>query len=186
MEENSRSGDPSAAGAGLVVRGDTLYAGDGQGLSALNVADGGRYWRNTDFSQATGTTVSMTLAGNTLLSSQQWSALYGTDIKTGKLRWSLGGPDLRYRDGSPAVYDGMIFVASNRKLYEITPQGDFRHLRHTGHIFQGASCPLLTDSLFIIGTSTEGAAGLRSGKFRSALATAYRSGYFLYCSLLMA
>lgn len=145
-----------AAGAGLVVRGDTLYAGDGQGLSALNVADGGRYWRNTDFSQATGTTVSMTLAGNTLLSSQQWSALYGTDIKTGKLRWSLGGPDLRYRDGSPAVYDGMIFVASNRKLYEITPQGDFRHLRHTGHIFQGASCPLLTDSLFIIGTSTEG------------------------------
>lgn len=145
-----------AAGAGLVIRGDTLYAGEGKGLSALAAADGTRYWKNEEFAQNTGTTVSMALAGNTLVSSVQWSGLYGTDIKTGKLLWHIGGPDMRYRDTSPSVYDGLIYVASNRKLYALNPQGDFRLLRHTNHVLQGASCPLITDDLFIVGTSLTG------------------------------
>lgn len=150
---------------GLVVRGDTLYAGAGRGLSALNASDGSRFWKNEDFGQACGTVTTMTLAGNTLISSAHWDALYGTNIKTGKMAWRQGASGLRYRDGGTSVYDGKMYVCSSRRVYEMSPgNGDFMHVRNTEHIMQVASTPLLTDGLLISG-SFDGLLAFRNDNF---------------------
>ena len=62
-----------------------------RGLSALNASDGSRFWKNEDFGQACGTVTTMTLAGNTLISSAHWDALYGTNIKNGQDDLEAGG-----------------------------------------------------------------------------------------------
>lgn len=142
--------------AGLVVRGDTLYAGEGYGLSAINGANGEILWKNEGYPQACATAVTLTLAGNVLISSAQWDGLYGSDIKTGKVLWKLSGPDMRYRDGAVSVYDGKLYLASYKKLYEFNAKGEYQHVRHIGKVFDGASSPLITDSLFIIGTYQDG------------------------------
>ena len=91
-----------------------------------------------------------------LISSAQWDGLYGSDIKTGKILWKLSGPDMRYRDGAVSVYDGKLYLASYKKLYEFNAKGEYQHVRHIGKVFDGASSPLITDSLFIIGTYQDG------------------------------
>ena len=69
---------------GLTVGKGVVYAGIGAGLSAYNLKTGQTIWINKDWKQREGSTTTLTIAGDVLVSGTQWGGLYGNDIHTGK------------------------------------------------------------------------------------------------------
>jgi len=67
---------------GLTVGKGVVYAGIGAGLSAYNLKTGQTIWINKDWKQREGSTTTLTIAGDVLVSGTQWGGLYGNDIHT--------------------------------------------------------------------------------------------------------
>lgn len=89
---------------GLVVSGDTVFAGSGEGLCAVEASSGREYWKNTSWKQGEGTTATLSSGTGVLVGSVQWDALYGNDIRTGKLLWRVEKEGVRNRASSPAIH----------------------------------------------------------------------------------
>ena len=86
---------------GLTVGKGVVYAGIGAGLSAYNLKTGQTIWINKDWKQREGSTTTLTIAGDVLVSGTQWGGLYGNDIHTGKQLWKLSDNVLGNRGASP-------------------------------------------------------------------------------------
>ena len=63
---------------GLTVGKGVVYAGIGAGLSAYNLKTGQTIWINKDWKQREGSTTTLTIAGDVLVSGTQWGGLYGS------------------------------------------------------------------------------------------------------------
>lgn len=59
--------------------------------------------------QREGSTTTLTIAGDVLISGTQWGGLYGNDIRTGKQLWKLSDNGLGNRGASPVYKDGKLW-----------------------------------------------------------------------------
>lgn len=148
---------------GLVADNGIVYAGSGHGLSAYNAATGKLLWRNKDWGQGEGTTSTLTLADNVLLGNVQWTALHANDATNGKKLWSLSENGLSNRGASAAIYNGLIYIISNKSVFVIEPKsGRIIVRKEMPYNLDVTSSPLLTDKLIVFGTADRGVVALDS------------------------
>ncbi len=143
--------------SGNVVQNGIVYAGFGNYLSALKIADGATIWRNSGWSGGEGTTSTYTIAGNMLIAGSNWRALYGHDLKTGEKKWELSQEGLRFRSGTATLVDDTLFVTALKAVVKMDPStGKIFRTLPVPYELQVATTPLVTDRLIVLGTSTDG------------------------------
>lgn len=151
-------GDYPYLSEGLVANDGVVYAGNGNSLCAYRLDSGELLWRNRDRTGGVASSTTLTLCHGVLISSGQWSGLYGYDAATGKLLWTCNSDGLRDRSGSAVCKDGLVFLTSGRSLFGLDPVTGEIVSRKQYDDFQldAASCPLFTGEEVIFGTSTKG------------------------------
>lgn len=173
---------------GLVSCGDTVYAGSGKGLCAVNARSGETIWKNTGgWNRGEGTVLTWSVGPRNLIAGVQWSAMYANDLRNGKQSWKNDKEGLRMRSSSPAVYGNLLYTVSNDSFFIIDAE--------TGRIVvkkkldcgvDVASTPLLTDKEIIFGTSTGGVMALdnqtleKKWQFKTNPALVYTAPYTSY------
>jgi outer membrane protein assembly factor BamB len=142
---------------GGVVHNSVYYCGYGNYLSALDCSDGRLIWKNESWNGGEGTTSTMTIFGNTLIAGANWRALYGHDLQSGAKKWEQSGNGIRFCNGTAAYVDDTLFFAAERALVRMNPStGQLYKVDPLPYDMQVASTPLVTDSMIVTGTSTEG------------------------------
>lgn len=142
---------------GCVAADGVVYAGQGKGITAIQVSDGGVLWENQEWRGGEGTTSTMTVGDGVLVASAHWNGLYAHDLKTGKLRWKKQDGNIRFRDGSPVFYDGNFYLASTAGLFLINPRsGEILKSVEGDYSFNAACAPVVTDKLVIVATAGKG------------------------------
>jgi outer membrane protein assembly factor BamB len=99
--------------SGLVTDGAVVYTGFGKALEAIDAQTGTTIWRNKEWDGGMGSTPTMTIAGDVLIASANWGALYAHDAKTGKLLWKRSDDGLRFRNGNVLYKENSLWVAEN-------------------------------------------------------------------------
>lgn len=146
---------------GLVAADGIVYAGSGKGLGAWDAATGRNLWTNNDWSQNQGATSTISVADGIVVHGTQWGALYGNDAATGKMLWSASDADLRMRGCSPAIRNGLIYMASAGTFYILEAATGKAVVKHKlGFNADVTSTPLVTDKLIIFGTVSRGLVAL--------------------------
>jgi len=142
---------------GLTTKEEVVYAGTGKGFAAYKTNTGEMIWQNKDWVQGEGTTSTVSVSNNVVISGAQWRGLYGNDATTGKLVWSLSNYGLSDRGATAAIHGGLLYVTSRQSLFIIDIQNGTIILRkELPFALQVASTPLVTDKLIIFGTVTDG------------------------------
>lgn len=142
---------------GITIDKGVVYAGIGAGLSAYELKTGNCLWVNRDWKQREGATTTLTVAGDVLVSGSQWGGLYGNDIHTGKMIWSLSEDGLRNRGASPVYRDGKLYLISASSFFVIDPQtGKVLVKKDSSANLDATSTPLITNDKIIFGTVDKG------------------------------
>jgi len=142
---------------GLTIDKGVVYAGIGSGLSAYHLKTGQTIWTNKDWKQREGSTTTLTVAGNVLVSGTQWGGLYGNNIHTGKQLWKLSDNGLGNRGASPVYKDGKLWIISSKSFFIIEPQtGKVLQQKELSANLDVTSTPLITDQEIIFGTADRG------------------------------
>ena len=146
---------------GLVVSDGIVYAGTGKGLCAIRVADGTVLWQNQEWNQGEGTTSTFSISQNRLIASSQWNALFGNDLKTGRLMWKADANGLRFRAGAVAVHGNLLYLISDNALFILeADSGKVVVRKPLPMSVDVTSTPLLTDREIIFGSAKEGLVAL--------------------------
>lgn len=149
--------------SGLTAQGDTVYAGEGPGLCAVDAATGRTLWEGGHWPQREGTTVTLSLdsANAVLVGGVQWAAMYANDARTGRLLWARSEDGIRNRASSPAVHDGLLYFLSQQSLFIVSAtSGQTVARRELPFSVDVTSTPAVTDREIIFGTATEGIVAL--------------------------
>lgn len=142
---------------GLTIDKGIVYAGIGAGLSAYDLKTGKVIWINTDWKQREGSTTTLTIAGDVLISGTQWGGLYGNDIRTGKQLWKLSDNGLGNRGASPVYKDGKLWIISSKSFFLIEPQtGKVLQQKELSANLDVTSTPLVTEHEIIFGSADRG------------------------------
>lgn len=143
---------------GLTAAGGVVYAGNGNSLCACRIDTGEVLWQNAGSSGNTASSTTLTLCDGVLVSSGQWSGLYGYDAVTGKLLWMRNDNGLRDRSGSAVGNGSRLYLISGRSLFVLDPATGQTILRRQYDDFSldAASAPLLTPGEVIFGTASKG------------------------------
>ena len=99
--------------SGLVTDGTMVFTGFGETLSAIEVETGKTTWINSDWTGGYGSTTTMTLTPEILITSANWGALYAHDKNTGELLWKRNDNGLRFRDGNILFKEDKLWIAEN-------------------------------------------------------------------------
>lgn len=142
---------------GLTIDKGIIYAGIGAGLSAYDLKTGKVIWTNTDWKQREGSTTTLTIAGDVLISGTQWGGLYGNDIRSGKQLWKLSDNGLGNRGASPVYKDGKLWIISSKSFFLIEPQtGKVLQQKELSANLDVTSTPLVTEQEIIFGSADRG------------------------------
>jgi outer membrane protein assembly factor BamB len=135
------------------------YTGFGKYLQAIRIADGETIWKNSAWETGMGSPAQMTVAGDVLVTGSNWNALFGQDIKTGKLLWKRDDDGLRYRSSKATYQDGVLYVTGLSNLFVLDPKTG-RTIKKTATPDDGkvTAAPLIIDKLVILSTSANGVA----------------------------
>ncbi|WP_161964167.1 outer membrane protein assembly factor BamB family protein [Chitinophaga flava] len=111
---------PAYNSGGLIQNG-IYYTGAGNYLQALDIRTGQVKWTNKDWAGGEGTPAAMTYRNGQLITSSNWNHLYAHDAATGKLQWKRNDEGLRFRSGTAAFFDNLLYVHGINKLHVIEP-----------------------------------------------------------------
>lgn len=146
---------------GLTADNGIVYAGTGKGLCAVEAESGKELWVNKGWSQGEGTTSTISLGNGVVLMGSQWNALFGNDQKTGEKLWSISKDGMRFRASSPSVYNGRMYVTSEKSFFVVDPRsGEVIVRKEMPFSVDATSSPLVTDKLIIFGTVYNGLVAL--------------------------
>lgn len=144
---------------GLAVADGVVYGGQGGDFTALNVKDGSVIWKNGAWRGGEGTQSTATVGEGVAVVSAHWNGLFAHDAADGKLLWKKQDSKIRFRDGSPTIYDGNIYLASRDELFLINPKsGDVLKsaVQEGGVSFEAASAPVVTEKMIYVATAGQG------------------------------
>lgn len=142
---------------GLATKDGILYAGTGKYMQAINASNGEVIWKNKDWGQNQGSTATLSVSDEVIIGSTQWGALYGNDVKTGKMLWSKSQDGLRFRASSPAIKDGLLYLVSEKSFFVMdAKKGNIVVRKELPYSLDGTSTPIITDKEIIFGTSRNG------------------------------
>ncbi|MBO9728006.1 MAG: PQQ-binding-like beta-propeller repeat protein [Chitinophaga sp.] len=145
--------------SGGVVQNGIYYTGAGKYMQALDILTGAVKWTNQDWSGGEGTPAAMAVQGDCLVTSSNWNHLFAHNLHTGKLRWKRSDEGIRFRSGTPAFYDGKLYVHGLNRLHIIDPaNGRTVDSIAVEDALKTMTAPVVTDQLILISTATNGLA----------------------------
>lgn len=157
--------------SGAVANDNVVYTGFGNTLSAIDTRTGKTLWINQEWNGGQGSTPTMTIAGNILITSSNWGALYGHEIKTGKLAWKRGDSGLRFRNGNVLYKENTLWVAENDgndgTVHLLDPEtGKTIKTINTYMNNKSTTTPVVTDTNIFVAGSDPGIASIdrKTGK----------------------
>lgn len=144
---------------GITISDDVVYAGQGNGFSAVNLSDGKIVWNNTQWGGGQGTTSTITANDNVVIASSHWNGIFAHDKQSGKMLWKSQDANTRFRDGSPTFCSDTLFLATTNKLMKIEARtGKVLQSENYDVDFSVAAAPLLTPNVIYCATSNKGIA----------------------------
>jgi len=144
---------------GVTVHNGVVYAGHGHYLTAVRVSDGRVMWKNTAWRGGVCTVASPVVEpeSGVLLTAAYWTGRFAHNAASGELLWSKKDDDTRIADNSPVFYKGRFFYASPGYIMEVDPLSGTELVKHKiNYTINNNSRPVVTDKLFIIGTTDKG------------------------------
>ncbi len=155
--------------SGTVAHEGKVYAGDGKSFCALNQQDGTKVWCNEEWNSGVGGPPSPTIGKNIIVASSNWNAMYGHDLKTGRLLWKKSESGLRFRDAAPVFFQDTLFVGTQKSLLAMDIYtGDILQKQEMEMGLNTNSTPLIFEDLIVLGTGTNGVAAFHRHDFRLA------------------
>lgn len=143
--------DGVAAAAGVV------YAGSGKAFGAYDGKTGEPHWLNSGWAQGESTISTPLVTDEVVVSGANWRGFYGNDRKSGALRWSLDKEGISDRGATPALVDGLLYVASRQSFFIIdAATGQVVVRKPLPYNVQVGSTPLVTDQLICFGSQSHG------------------------------
>jgi outer membrane protein assembly factor BamB len=147
--------------SGNVAENGVFYTGFGNYLSALSVADGTLIWKSADWNGGEGTTSTHSVAGDMLITSSNWQALFGHDKQTGKKKWKVSEEGIRFRSGTSVFFNDTLWVTGEKTLVKMNPQtGQIYKSYPLDYNLQVATTPLVSNDMIILGTADKGLVAL--------------------------
>lgn len=146
---------------GVTVHNGVVYAGHGHYLTAVRLSDGEVLWRNSAWRGGVCTVASPVVEpeSGVLLTAAYWTGRFAHNAATGELLWSKKDDDTRIADNSPVCFKGMFFYASPGFIMEVDPLTGNELVKHKiNYTINNNSRPVVTDRLFIVGTTDKGVA----------------------------
>lgn len=173
---------------GIVSSGDTVYAGSGHALCAVDARSGNTLWKNTNgWNRGEGTVSTWSVGPENLIWGTQWTAMYANKLQDGKSVWRNGTEGLSSRASTPAVHGHLLYTVSNDSFFIIDEEtGRIVARKKLDCGVDVASSPLLTDKEIIFGTSTGGVIALdnqtleKKWQFKTDPALVYTAPYTAY------
>lgn len=142
---------------GVVVSDDIVYAGSGTGLCAIDLKSGKELWKNKSWRQNQGSTATLSVNKNILISSTHWGELYGNDATDGTLLWRASKEGIRFRSSSATMHGDLFYLTSDRTLFVMeAATGKILIRKKLPYNVEVASSPLVTDREIIFGTAESG------------------------------
>ncbi len=139
---------------GLVSEGDTVYAGSGQGLCAIDARTGNRLWINKGWGRGEGTTATWSVGANNLIANAEWRYVYANDKRTGVLQWKQESEGLRFHSSSPSVHGSLLYTLSDHSFFILDEKtGRIVVRKPLESNVNVTSTPLLTEQEIILGTA---------------------------------
>lgn len=152
---------------GLVIRDNVIYAGTGAGLTALKT-NGDVIWTNSEWNQREGTTSTLSLGNDVVLSGSQWQALFANDTKTGKKLWDVRKDGIRDRGATPLIIDNLVYLISSQSLFVMDlKSGRIIVRKELPYRVDATSTPLLVGDLIVFGTTDSGIVAINSETFET-------------------
>jgi outer membrane protein assembly factor BamB len=146
---------------GVTVHNGVVYAGHGHYLTALKVLTGEVVWKNTAWRGGVCTVASPVVEpeSGVLLTAAYWTGRFAHNAVTGELLWAKKDDDTRIADNSPVYFKGRFFYASPGFIMEVDPLSGNELVKHKiNYTINNNSRPVVTDKLFILGTTDKGVA----------------------------
>ncbi len=146
---------------GVTVHNGVVYAGHGHYLTAVRLSDGEVLWRNSAWRGGVCTVASPVVEpeSGVLLTAAYWTGRFAHNAATGELLWSKKDDDTRIADNSPVCFKGKFFYASPGFIMEVDPLTGNELVKHKiNYTINNNSRPVVTDRLFIVGTTDKGVA----------------------------
>lgn len=144
---------------GITISDNVIYAGQGDGFSAINLSDGKIIWNNTEWSGGEGTTSNIVANDKVVVASAHWNGIFAHNKLSGKLLWKSQNANTRFRDGSPTFCADTLFLATTNKLMKIEAStGKVLQEESYDVDFSVAAAPLLTPNIIYCATSNKGIA----------------------------
>ncbi|MDP3453276.1 MAG: PQQ-binding-like beta-propeller repeat protein, partial [Bacteroidales bacterium] len=146
---------------GVTVHNGIVYAGHGHYLTALKVSSGEVLWKNTAWRGGVCTVASPVVEpeSGVLLTAAYWTGRFAHNALTGELLWQKRDDDTRIADNSPVFFKGRFFYASPGHIMEVDPLSGNELVKHAiNYTINNNSRPVVTDKLFIVGTTDKGVA----------------------------
>jgi outer membrane protein assembly factor BamB len=146
---------------GVTVHNGIVYAGHGHYLTALKVSSGEVLWKNTVWRGGVCTVASPVVEpeSGVLLTAAYWTGRFAHNALTGELLWQKRDDDTRIADNSPVFFKGRFFYASPGHIMEVDPLSGNELVKHAiNYTINNNSRPVVTDKLFIVGTTDKGVA----------------------------
>lgn len=167
---------------GLAAKDGVVYAGSGKGFSAFEAKSGNIIWQNKDWDQGECTLTSISVGNDVVVSGVQWRNLYGNDLITGKMLWSLKQDGLSDRGAAPTIQGNLMYVAARSTIFVIdVKSGKIIAKKDLSPIIlQALSTPLITDKFIIFGTARDGVIALNKENLNIQWQKHYPSSNLIY------
>lgn len=146
-----------AYNSGGAIYDNTYYTGAGNYLQALDINTGQVKWTNHDWTGGEGTPAAMAIHNGQLITSSNWNHLFAHNAATGKLQWKRADEGIRFRSGTPAFFDNLLYVHGINKLHMLDPAtGKTTDSIPVTEELKTMTAPLVTGNYIIICTAAGG------------------------------
>lgn len=143
--------------SGLCMDEKTVYAGSASDVAAFNAETGDKLW---DYHRNRGenSPAEFVLAGDKLILSSHWDAIFALDKNTGNLLWENMDEDIRFRSSTPVAIDtNRLLVADDDAVAIVNLEnGEITKTNFENYNFGSSGQPVIDGNIAYLPTATKG------------------------------
>lgn len=143
--------------SGLCMDEKAVYAGSASDVSAFNAETGEKLW---DYHRNRGenSPAKFVLAGDKLILSSHWDAIFALDKNTGSLLWENMDEDIRFRSSTPIAIDANRLLVADDDAVAIVnlENGEITKTNFENYNFGSSGQPVIDGNIAYLPTATKG------------------------------
>lgn len=142
--------------AGICADETAVYGGSASDVTAFDKETGEMLW-SYHRSSGENSPAEFVLAGDKLILSAHWDALFALDKASGKLLWEREDSDIRFRSSTPVAVGSGLLVADDDAVAMVNlKNGRIKKVNFEGYNFGSSGQPVIDGSIAYLPTATHG------------------------------